>query len=115
MTGPFRREVICVADHYQIIDGVRRAKAARLAGHSSICAEIVDRNGHITEESQVAIDVLLSPKRAVRRITKADEERWGRALKGAKNSELPFPPILIQPGEKGTAMHDVSFDFGGET
>ena len=99
---------------YVIMDGVRRAKAAQLLGHTQIRAEVVDPNGQSLGEGEIPLDALRSPKPLIRRITKADERRWNRVLAGAKQAVLSYPPITIQPGgPQGSKMEDVGFDFGG--
>jgi len=95
------------------MDGVRRAKAVQMVGLTHIQAEVVDPAGHSLGEGQIPIDALRSPKPVIRRITRADENRWKRALAGAQKPILPFPPIVVQPsGESGTRIEDVDFDFG---
>lgn len=99
---------------YRVMEGVRRAKAARLAGHSQIRAEVVDANGQSLGCGELPMDALRSPKAAIRRLTSADEARWQRAVAGARQAVLPYPPIVVEPcAEQGTRMDDVDFDFGG--
>ena len=96
------------------MEGVRRAKAAQLFGHGQIRAEVVDRNGRSLGECDIPLDAIRSPKRLIRRVTRADERRWNRAVAGAQQAVLPYPPITIQPsGQPGTKLEDVGFDFGG--
>ncbi len=107
---PFIHET---GNRYLIMNGVRRAKAAQLQGHDRIAAEVVDRAAVSLGECEIPIDALLSPKRTIGRISRSDVTRWERADDGAKNSTLPFPPILVQPTKKaGTSLADVEFDFG---
>jgi hypothetical protein len=95
------------------MEGVRRAKAAQMAGFSDIQAEVVDRADHSLGEGPIPIDALRSPKAEIRRITRADETRWKRVLAGAQQRILPFPAIVVQPsGETGTRIEDIGFDFG---
>lgn len=83
-------------------------------GHTQIRAEVVDPNGQSFGEGDVPIDALRSPKALIRRITPADETRWTRAVVGAKQSMLPYPPITVQPcSEQRIRIADVGFDFGG--
>jgi hypothetical protein len=99
---------------YRVMDGVRRAKAAQMAAHTHIRAEVVDPQGQSLGECEVPIAALRSPKAEIRRITSADETRWNRALAGAKQPSLPYPLLTVQPcGEQGTKIEDVGFDFGG--
>jgi hypothetical protein len=96
------------------MEGVRRAKAAHTFGHTQIRAEVIDPNGQSLGECALPMDALRSPKALIRRITLADETRWNRALAGAKQAVLPFPPITVQPcADQGTKVEDVGFDFGG--
>ena len=96
------------------MEGVRRAKAAHLFGHTHIRVEVVDASGQSLGEGDVPLDALRSPKALIRRITPADETRWQRAVAGANQSVLPYPPLTVQPGgEQGTRIVDVGFDFGG--
>ena len=95
------------------MDGVRRAKAAQMHGHTNIRAEVVDSGGQSLGEGELPIDLLRSPKPLIRRVTRADETRWNRVVAGAQKAVLPFVPITVQPGrESGTRIEDVGFDFG---
>jgi hypothetical protein len=39
---------------------------------------------------------------------------WHRAVSGATQTILPYPPLTVQPcTEQGTRIEDVGFDFGG--
>src|SRR2546425_1214129 len=58
---------------YQIMDGVRRAKAAHMYGHAKITAEVVDPSGQSLGEGEIPLEALRSPKPLIRRITLADE------------------------------------------
>jgi len=99
---------------YRVMEGVRRAKAAQMCGHTRIQAEVVDPNGQSFGECDIPIDALRSPKALIRRITAADETRWRRAIAGARQSVLPYPTITVQPcAEQATKIEDVGFDFGG--
>lgn len=99
---------------YRIMDGVRRAKAAQLHGHSEMRAEVIDPSGQSLGEGMLPLRALRSPKPLIRRITPADERRWRRVIEGAQKTVLPFPLLLVQPsGEQGTTIDKVGFDFGG--
>jgi hypothetical protein len=99
---------------YRITDGVRRAKAAQVAGHLEIEAEVIDSTGISLGHADIPIDSLLSPKALIRRVTHADEARWQRVVRGTQHAVAPFPPITLQPGGgQGTRIVDVDFDFGG--
>jgi len=108
---PFVHTAGCL---YRIQEGVRRAKAADMCGHTRIRAEVIGAAGQSLGIGDVPLDTLRSPKFTIRRITQADETRWNRALAGAQQSILPYPAITVQPGsEGGTRIRDVQFDFGG--
>jgi hypothetical protein len=98
---------------YRIMEGVRRANAARLSGHDRIPAEVVDPSGQSLRVGELPIEALRSPKTLIRRITLADETRWQRAVAGAQQAVLPYPPIVVEPStEQGTRIDNVDFDFG---
>jgi len=82
----------------------RRAKAAYQAGHTQIQTEVVEPNGQSLGEGAIPVDALRSPKALIRRITPADETR---AIAGASQAVLPYPPITVQPcDEQGTRIED---------
>lgn len=68
---------------FEILEGVRRAKAADLAGHIELRAEILDRSGRLIATADVPLSALRSPNDAIRRRTRTDEDRWARAVRGA--------------------------------
>lgn len=86
---------------YRIMEGVRRAKAAHLCGHTQIRVEVIDSSGQSLSECDLPLDALRSPKRSIRRITSADENRWNRAMSGAQQTVLPYPPIIVEPSVNG--------------
>jgi len=96
------------------MDGVRRSKAAQMAGHQSIRARLYGPDGgKIIREFEVTIESLRSPhKSSIRRITKGDALRWQRVVEGAQQSPLPFPPIEVVEGDRGVKIEDITFDFG---
>jgi hypothetical protein len=100
---------------YEIMDGVRRAKAAHLAGHQQVWARLYSKTtGSLIKEFEVSIEDLLSPhKHSIKRISPADEIRWQRVEQGATKTPLPFPPIEIVEGTRGIKIEDITFDFGG--
>ena len=104
-----------MAETYEILDGVRRAKASQLAGTPTITARLFDQHsGKLLREFAVTIERLRSPhKHSIRRITRADQIRWDRVEKGAGEVPVPFPPISIVEGDRGLKIESISFDFGG--
>ena len=64
---------------YEIVDGVRRAKAAELLGRSHIHARIVDIDGNTIAEADVPLDALHSPHKTP--IDVSTQRKWDRFLK----------------------------------
>jgi hypothetical protein len=94
------------ADLFEILDGVRRAKAAELAGMTTIKAEVLGMSGQTID---VPIEALLSPKAAID-ATGAGLGRWLTTLQQTSAGSVP-PPILVQPGARGTPIPDVRIDY----
>lgn len=99
---------------YEIIDGLRRAKAVQLAGRDKIRARLYDAtSGQFIREFEVSIDCLRSPhKQSIRKVSRADMLRWQRVEDGSRLNPLPFPPIEIQDGGRGVKIQDITFDLG---
>lgn len=99
---------------YEIIDGVRRAKAAQMSGHQTILAKLYAIGASkLIREFEVSIHQLRSPhKSSIRRVSPADRTRWNRVVSGAKQNPLPFPPIEIVTGSRGAKIEDISFELG---
>jgi hypothetical protein len=100
-------------DTYRISEGIRRAKAAKLAGHNRILAEVFHADGTSLGVHWLPLDALFAWNSTIRRVTRADEIRWKRAESGARQVVLPYPPILVYHSQRGTALADVQFDFVG--
>lgn len=98
----------------EIMDGVRRAKAALLAGHQAIRAKLFAMGtSKFIQEFDVPIADLRSPhKTAIRRISRSDQARWRRVVAGAMHTPLLFPPIEVVEGGRGVKVHDTRFDTG---
>jgi hypothetical protein len=89
---------------YEIMDGVRRAKAAEIAGHEMIRAELYGPGGKIID---VPIKSLLSPKATIdTTLSPAELPRWLNTLRQTLSGSKP-PPIQIQPGSVGTLIPKV--------
>ena len=98
-------------DTYEIIDGVRRAKAADLVGNGTIPAEIMDATGN-SVATHLPIDKLLSPKSVIDVGPGPAMDRWKKTYDLTKSGSAP-PPILVVPGKRGTSIKDVGFGVGG--
>lgn len=97
MSGPIR---------YEIIDGVRRAKAFQLHGLTSIRARVDGTN----LEMDVDIDSLGSPHKVeIDTTTAAGRKRWTRivALVGAGQWDV-LPPIVVRVGQRPPRIQDVN-------
>jgi len=93
---------------YQIVDGVRRAKAFELNGSNSVRAAILQQDGTLGPEFDVPIDSLRSPKDAIDMSTQFMADRFWR-LWHAVRAGLQLPPILIEPGNRGSLIKDVGW------
>jgi hypothetical protein len=97
-------------DVYQIVDGVRRARAFYLAGYSTIRAVVLHPDGTTESEKDVSLDPLYSPLDTIDMSTRAQAGRFWRiwnAVKSGKGSQLPS--ILIERGNRGTLIKDVGW------
>ena len=99
---------------YEIINGVRRSKAAQMAGHQTIPARLYAKGAaQLIREFEVPIAHLRSPhKSSIRRVSQGDDIRWQHVVDGARQSPLPFPPIEVVKGSRGVKVEDIAFDFG---
>jgi hypothetical protein len=97
---------------FEIIDGVRRAKAVSLAGRSSIPAEVMVQ-GKIVQRLELSVDALRSPKASIDISNAAKMQRWQITLGQTQVGSVP-PPILVQPGSSGTRIGNVFLDAAGD-
>ena len=104
--GTAGAEVAAPEQLYEILDGVRRAKAAAEAGEATIPAQI---NG-VGDVIDVSIDQLLSPKESIDASSEAALQRWLTTLERTLSGETP-PPITITPGSVGTPIANVPVIF----
>lgn len=92
---------------FQILDGVRRSKAAEIAGKTSIEAEI-HVGGRVVGTQEIALDALLSPKSSIS-TQGSGLTRWLDTLRQTLQGSKP-PPITVTPGPRGTPIRDVLVD-----
>lgn len=96
---------------YEILDGVRRAKAAELLGHKTIPATIA---GHGNQIFDLPIDALKSPYKTKIDVSDQDKmDRWMKTFKKTKEGSVP-PPIQVESGNNGISIEDITFDTFGE-
>ncbi len=86
---------------YEILDGVRRSKAALICGHDAIAAQ---ENG-VGPEMQIPLDALRSPKDEID-ATGIRGLSWGKIL-GATQNSVALPPIEVAKGTRGIPLTDV--------
>jgi hypothetical protein len=94
---------------FEILEGVRRSKAAELAGKTSITAE-VQVGGRVTETLEVPLESLRSPFKSAIDVSSspAQMQRFQSILDGTRAGD-PLPPITVQPGGRGPSIFDVFF------
>jgi hypothetical protein len=95
---------------FEIVDGVRRAKAAELAGQTSIRAN-VEVGGRVVETLDVPLSSLRSPFKSAIDITSnpGTMGRFQNILNGTRAGD-PLPPITVQPGTRGPSIFDIFFE-----
>jgi RHS repeat-associated protein len=98
------------ADTYEILDGVRRAKAAEMLGHKTIPANIYDAAGNLVGKTDIPIDSLRSPKDLIDIAKEVDALRWQDTFTKTKAGS-PIPPITVQPGSRGIPIKDVTWNW----
>jgi ParB-like chromosome segregation protein Spo0J len=96
---------------FEIVDGVRRAKAFELAGSRTIRAVILNADGSQGSEIVVAIDDLRSPHKSdIDVSTAAKKDRYVRIWQAIQNGQgYHLPPILVQLGSRGTRIRDLGW------
>jgi hypothetical protein len=97
-------------DVYEILDGVRRAKAAQTVGRTTIPARIDDGSGALGPVIDLPIDQLRSPKDLIDVSTVAKFRRFKESLDKARQGSIP-PPIIVMRGKRGRSINDVGFQF----
>ena len=90
-------------DIFEILDGVRRSKAAEVAGQPSIKAEVFGWNGKIID---IPLEALRSPDKNVIDTAGSGLHRWLETLGKTMRGSQP-PPILVQPGTRGIPVADI--------
>ena len=95
---------------FEIIDGVRRSKAAELAHRQTVRAEVVVGN-RVVETLDIPLASLRSPSKSAIDVSSSRRqfERWQSVLDGTKRGD-PLPPITVQPGSRGPSIFDVFFE-----
>ena len=98
-------------DLYEIIDGVRRAKAFEMSGATTVRVVVQRPDGTQGPEQEVAVDDLRSPhKDAIDLSSLAKRDRFFRivnAIRGGEGQRLP--PLVVRPGARGTRVKDLGW------
>ncbi len=99
---------------FEIIDGLRRAKAAYMVGYKTITAHILDKEGKIIDTRELSLDLLRSPyKNSIDVSHQRKMDRFMETLNQIKSGSNP-PPIIVQLGSRGVNIEDVNLDSIGE-
>lgn len=102
--------VAASAETYELLDGVRRAKAAQTVGQATIPARIDDGSGALGPVVMIPIDNLRSPKDVIDVSTTAKFRRFKESLDKARQGLVP-PPITVIRGHRGRPIADVGLKF----
>jgi hypothetical protein len=96
------------SERFEIVDGVRRAKAAQITGRATIPARIDDGSGALGPVIDLRIEDLLSPKPAIDVSSAAKFNRFKDTLDKIRAGSTP-PPIIVIRGQRGRLIADVGF------
>jgi hypothetical protein len=86
---------------FEVLDGVRRAKAAEVQGIPTIAAQFKPGGAVV----QLPIDALLSPKATIDTTSLVGLQRFSRALREVRTGTAA--PILVQEGSMGIPLRAV--------
>ena len=93
-------------DVFEIVDGVRRAKAAELLGKKSISARL----GGSMDVIEIPLANLRSPNKSVIDAAGAtNAKRFSSVLEGVRAGNTP--PISVNAGSRGPSIFDVILKF----
>jgi RHS repeat-associated protein len=95
---------------FEILDGVRRAKAAELAGRTTIRAE-VEVAGKTVRSAEIPLEQLRSPFKSAIDVSSspAQAQRFQQIMQGTQAGSK-LPSIRVQPGSRGPSIVDVFFE-----
>jgi hypothetical protein len=94
---------------FEILDGVRRAKAAAELGQETIQAEVVVGE-KVVQTGEVPVSAPAVSEGLDRARHAFQTSGWLRVLNGTRDGDA-LPPIRVQPGSSGTPVSDVDFTF----
>src|SRR5207248_7837147 len=94
---------------FEILQGVRRARAFQLAGYSTVRAIVQESDGTQGPEMEVPIDSLRSPfKSDIDMSTTRQADRFWRiwnAIQSGRGNQLPA--IVVRRGSRGKRIEDL--------
>jgi RHS repeat-associated protein len=95
---------------YEILDGVRRAKAAELAGKASIVAKVM-AGDRVVATTTVLIENLRSPFKSAIDVSSRPEsmQRFLSIMQATRLGDR-LPPITVQLGIRGPSIFDIFFE-----
>jgi RHS repeat-associated protein len=94
---------------FEIVDGLRRAKAAELAGKTTVAAE-VRVGGRVVGTMDIPLDSLRSPfKSAIDVSSHPSQMSRFKSILDATRAGDSLPPISVQPGGRGSSISDIVF------
>jgi len=96
-------------EKYEILDGVKRAKANDVHGKTTVDVNVIKDN-KVVEQKSVSLDSLKSPNKSTIELDTPEKfERWDSIQKGVKNGDR-MDPIDVQKGSRGPSIRDVDFE-----
>jgi len=100
----------CPDDLFEIVEGVRRSKAAVLNGNKTIMAEVIV-DDKIVGVREVHLSQLRSPNKSSINVTSSSAafQRWQRVYDGTVKRDA-LPVITVRPGSRGISIFDVDFE-----
>jgi RHS repeat-associated protein len=99
---------------YEIIDGVRRAKATEMMGQKTITANILNESSEIVDIVEIPLSSLYSPnKLSIDFYTDIGKDRFMKIVDEVKSGSTM--PIDVKHGCKGPKLCDVIVDIYGDS
>ncbi|MGD9855394.1 MAG: hypothetical protein AB7U20_10650 [Planctomycetaceae bacterium] len=99
---------------YQILEGVRRAKAYALSGFESAVCKVYRPDATFVGEMEIRIDQLRSRKSVIDISDPKKRERFDRIAR-AIAAGRQIDPIAVEEGARGCSIADIEFDTEGMT
>ena len=90
---------------YEVIEGLRRTKAAQEEGHTTIRGCIAD-GGHLGPEIDIPIEKLHCPSKDYIDPSGRGWVRWMKIKIGMERGDI-FPPIIVTPGFREKLVKDI--------